>query len=148
VGSKSGFTSLQKNTMSMGELLLQLIIRSVGPHFPPCLLHRSADAAMRFITRATIECADSQRNLVASLNGLAGVALVNGDKLQAVRNYRQVLSMEFRPIDDEGRKQLPSDVNEGSPPPSHARSMRRQHPIVSCCVRSLLTCCACIQPRS
>jgi len=27
VGSKSGLTSLQKNTMSMSELLLQLIIR-------------------------------------------------------------------------------------------------------------------------
>lgn len=88
VGSKSGLTSLQKNTMSMSELLLQLIIR------------------------ATIECADGQRNLVASLNGLAGVALVNGDKLQAIRNYRQVLGMEFRPIDEEGRKQLPASVNE------------------------------------
>lgn len=66
------------------------------------------------MNRATIECADGQRNLVASLNGLAGVALVNGDKLQAIRNYRQVLGMEFRPIDEEGRKQLPASVNEGS----------------------------------
>jgi hypothetical protein len=114
--------------------------QQIGPHLPPEEHHvheRAAPAAdyqvnikysnsflfvwydltfLAFLNRATIECADGQRNLVASLNGLAGVALVNGDKVQAIRNYRQVLGMEFRPIDEEGRKQLPASVNEGATP--------------------------------
>lgn len=64
--------------------------------------------------RTIVECGDAQRNLVAALNGLAGVALIKGGKAQAVRNYRQVLSMEFKPIDDESRNQLPTGINEGS----------------------------------
>src|SRR5690606_13263706 len=123
--------------------------QQIGPHLPPEEHHvheRVAPAAdyqviikyskqfsfrlvydltfLAFLNRATIECADGQRSLVASLNGLAGVALVNGDKLQAIRNYRQVLGMEFRPIDEEGRKQLPASVNEGSTPVQTSRLSR------------------------
>ncbi|KAL6060088.1 SNF2 histone linker PHD RING helicase [Balamuthia mandrillaris] len=83
VGSRSGFMSLQKNTMTMDELLQQLI------------------------SRARLECADSQRNLVAALHGLAAIALIRNKPFDAISLYKHVLQMAFS-------SSSPSSLSENS----------------------------------
>ena len=61
------FMSLQKSTMTMEELLDQLI------------------------SKATQECEESHRLYIASLNGLAGIDIIQEKWAEAAENYREVM---------------------------------------------------------
>jgi E3 ubiquitin-protein ligase SHPRH len=67
VGSKTGFQPLQKTTLTMSELLNQLI------------------------EKARLECEEAQRALLAALNGLAGIANINQRYDEALQLYRRVI---------------------------------------------------------
>ena len=61
------FMSLQKSTMTMEELLDQLI------------------------SKATLECEEAHRLYIASLNGLAGIDIIQEKWVEAAENYREVM---------------------------------------------------------
>eukprot|EP00029_Vermamoeba_vermiformis_P013409 TRINITY_DN832_c0_g1_i1.p1 TRINITY_DN832_c0_g1~~TRINITY_DN832_c0_g1_i1.p1 ORF type:complete len:1725 (-),score=428.66 TRINITY_DN832_c0_g1_i1:31-4932(-) len=69
VGSRTGFQPLQKNTLTMKELLRQLI------------------------AKANLDCTEAQRQKVAAMNGLAAINLLEDDFEAAIKHYRDVLSI-------------------------------------------------------
>ena len=64
---KGQFMSLQKSTMTMEELMVQMI------------------------KKATLECEEANRQYVASLNGLAGLDIIDQKFADAAEKYREVL---------------------------------------------------------
>ena len=59
--------SLQKSTMTMEELMEQMI------------------------KKATLECEEGNRQYIAALNGLAGLDIIEDNYVEAVEKYREVL---------------------------------------------------------
>ena len=64
---KGQFMSLQKSTMTMEELMEQMI------------------------KKATLECEEGNRQYIAALNGLAGLDIIEDNYVEAVEKYREVL---------------------------------------------------------
>jgi E3 ubiquitin-protein ligase SHPRH len=64
---KGQFMSLQKSTMTMEELMDQMV------------------------KKTTLECEDSNRQYVSSLNGLAGLDIIEQNFADAAEKYREVL---------------------------------------------------------
>jgi E3 ubiquitin-protein ligase SHPRH len=63
VGSR-GISTLQKNTMTMDQLLDQLILK------------------------AKVECEEAQRALIVSINGIAAIHLINENLISSVEAYK------------------------------------------------------------
>lgn len=64
-------------------------IRALSQAQPPMTMSQVLEVLM---AKAKIEAEDEQRLLLAALNGLAGLMLLEGDKREAIRVYREVLS--------------------------------------------------------
>jgi E3 ubiquitin-protein ligase SHPRH len=75
LGSRTGFQSLQKCTMSMTQLLDQLVVR------------------------ARVECEESQRLVIMNSHGLAAVHIIDKEFLKAASIYRDVLGPKEIEVD-------------------------------------------------
>lgn len=64
-------------------------IRALSQAQPPMTMSQVLEV---LVAKAKIEAEDEQRLLLAALNGLAGLMLLEGDKREAVRVYREALS--------------------------------------------------------
>ena len=86
---KGQFMSLQKSTMTMEELMQQMI------------------------KKATLECEDANRLYISALNGLGGLDIIEEKYAEAAEKYREVLRIvqDYKDIKTDTLQRLHSVTN-------------------------------------